>query len=275
MIQNRKQIFFTSVLASMLLVPTLQAGMVIDVQVGGGIWKPELSGNMQYGTGFANKKFDFNKIGVEDAETNLSSNNYLYLDVDHFLPLIPNIRIERLRYAITGDATITEEASFGDIVFSKDQTSKTDLQLTQNDIILYWGIPGLNTISAGILDVDFGIMGKQLDGYYEMTNTSTNETETVDFDVWVPMGYLAAQVYLPVLPIELEASLKQISYEDSQISDKMIKASILLPIPIPLIDTKLDIGYREQQLTIAPDLISGFNADIKSKGLFFGISAKF
>lgn len=259
-----------------ILTSSATAGMVIDIQAGVGVWQPELTGHVAYGTDNIRTKLELDdNLKIEDTNSNFN-NNYVYIDIDHFIPILPNLRLERLNYSTKGDATLTNSANFGDISFSNGNAVTTEVDMVQNDVILYWGIPGLNTLSAGILDVDFGLMAKQLDGYYSIYETSNSANgDKVNFDVWIPMGYLAVQVDVPFLPLELEVSTKMISYEDSEISDNMAKASLALPIPIPLIDTKLDIGYREQTLKIDPNLIGNFDADIKAKGIFFGLSAKF
>jgi hypothetical protein len=68
---------------------------------------------------------------------------------------------------------------------------------------------------------------------------------------------------------------KTISYKDSSLKDIMIKTSINLPIPIPLIDIKADVGYKQESLTVSKDLSDNLTSDIKFSGMFFGLSAKF
>ena len=269
-----KKIALSIITTSVILTSSANAGMVIDVEAGAGIWQPTLSGTMGYGNETVRTQLDLEEnLDMKDTSSDLD-NNYIYIDVDHFVPVLPNIRFERLNYSTSGNALLTNSIKFGDESFSSGQNLKTDMDMVQNDFILYWGIPGLNIVTAGILDIDFGIMAKQLDGYYSLTADDGTQ-DKVDFDVTIPMGYLAAQIDIPFLPLSLEASTKVISYDSSEISDTMIKASLNLPIPLPLIDTKLDVGYREQILKIDPELIGNFDADIKAKGIFFGLSAKF
>ena len=269
-----KKIALSIATTSVILAGNATAGVVIDLQAGAGIWQPKLSGYMGYGNETVRTQLDLaEELDIEDTNTDLS-NNYIYIDVDHFIPILPNVRFERLNYSTSGDALLTNSITFGDQSFSSGQNLKTDVDMIQNDFIFYWGIPGLNIATAGVLDIDFGIMAKQLDGYYSLTAEDGTQ-DRVDFDVTIPMGYLAAQIDIPFLPLSLEASTKVISYDSSEISDNMIKASLELPIPLPLIDTKLDLGYREQTLKIDPELIGNFDADIRAKGVFLGLSAKF
>jgi len=271
-----KKIALSILATASILTSSATAGIVIDVQAGAGVWQPELTGNMGYGEDALSVNLELDsELDIKDTSSDFD-NNYYYIDVDHFLPIVPNVRVERLNYSTTGSGKLLTRVNFGSGSFNASDKVDTQIDMVQNDFILYWGIPGLNTLSAGILDLDFGIMAKQLDGYYSVYETGDSSNgDKVDFDVWIPMGYLAVQVDVPFLPLELEVATKMISYEDSEISDNMAKASLALPIPLPLIDFKLDVGYRDQTLRIDPELIGSFNSDINAKGLFFGLSAKF
>jgi len=65
------------------------------------------------------------------------------------------------------------------------------------------------------------------------------------------------------------------SYEGSELSDSMIMASIDLPIPLPLIDFRLDVGYKIQKYDLSEDLTDNISTDITNKGMILGLSAKF
>ena len=258
-----KKLLYSALTASCLLYSNASAGVLLDAQVGAGAWMAKTSGNIAYDGGNINLE---NDLGLND-----STNGYLYADINHFVPIIPNIRIERQE--LKTDATKATNVTFASRNFGS--TTKSDIDLTQNDLILYWGIPGLNILSAGILNVDFGINIKQYDGSITLTDTTTNISESVDLDFIVPMGYLAAQINPPFIPATISASTKMISYDGSELSDSMIMASIDLPIPLPLIDFRLDVGYKIQKLDISKDLSDDVNGNITNKGMMLGLSAKF
>ncbi|RLA83832.1 MAG: hypothetical protein DRG78_03160 [Epsilonproteobacteria bacterium] len=259
-----KKIILSSIVASTILLSSANAGVILDFEAGAGTWNAAPSGHVNYG----------DKIELENDLGLKSSNNlYFYADFNHFVPLIPNVRIEKQELKV--DAT----GSLGSISFGTgtyNSATKTTIDLTQTDLILYWGIPGLNLLTAGILDVNFGLDLKQFDGGVTLENslTGTNKT-TADMSFVVPMGYVSATIDPPFIPATIGASYKIISYKDSKLSEAMAKLSINLPIPIPLIDIKADIGYKEQVLTIDNSLSDNLTADIKFSGMFFGISAKF
>ena len=269
-----KKIVYSALFSSMV-TSTLNAA-VIDIDAGIGIWQPTLTGSMKYGTNTISSTIVLDDdLDIKDTHGDFD-NNYVYIDLDHFLPIIPNARVERLNYSTTSSAILKTNVKFGNVDFSQNQAVITEVDMVQTDLIAYWSVPLLSTVTAGILDIDYGLMVKKIDGYYAIYDKNNpSYGDKVDLNKNIPMGYLAAKVDLPALPVSFEATHKVISYKDSQISDSSLKMSLTLPIPIPLIDTKIDFGYRKQIFKIDDSLISSFNSDIEAKGIFFGMSAKF
>ena len=252
-----KKITLSAIVATTLLLTSANAGVILDFEAGVGTWNATPSGFVNYKGTTVDMK---NNLGLES-----SNNTYLYADFNHFIPIVPNLRVEK-------QDLIIDSKSVGTINWNGTNIStgsKTELDLSQQDIILYWGIPGLNLLTAGILDVNFGLDIKRFDG----SITVNNDPAELSFSV--PMAYLAATIDPPFIPATISASYKNISYKDSKLNEVMAKASINLPIPIPLIDIKADIGYKALTLTIDESLSDSLTADIKFSGMFFGISAKF
>ncbi len=258
-----KKIILSSVVSAMLAT-SASAFMGLNAEVGGGLWQPALSGNFKY----LGNSIDFDNMGMDDKTT--SGNNYLYADFSHFVPFVPNVRIEKLKYDIKGDAT--SSVNFAGINFSGDV--KTEINMKQTDMIAYWGVPFLGTATAGVLNVNFGLDAKNLDGFISVTN-AINGTKQVTFDETLPLAYLNAKLDLPMLPLAFSATIKTVSYKGSSVSDNEIKMSYTLPIPMPILSINADLGYRTQNITISDDLVDNLNADITTKGIFFGLNAQF
>lgn len=260
-----KKLISSVAVATTLLAANASAGMIVDFEAGTGIWYGETTGDMNYKTGATSTTIDFeDDLGLEQT-----TNGYFYADFNHFVPFVPNIRVERQNYKTDGNDTISRNLTFGGQTFTANQKVATDLQLNQSDLILYWGVPGLKTLTLGHAGVDFGVSIKKFDGYAKLNS------ENVDVDFTVPMGYLAANVKIPFLATKLSASTKVISYKGSSLNDTMVKATFTLPIPIPAIDINAEVGYKTQTLDITDDLSDDFNAEITNSGMFAGISAKF
>ena len=232
----------SSIAAATILSTSAFGFMGIDAEVGVGVWAPSMSGDLN----FNGNTYDLDNLGLDDGKT--SGNSYIYADLSHFVPVIPNARVERLQYEVSGTGT-------------------TNLDLEQTDIIAYWGIPMIPTATGGILEINFGLDLKNIKGDLVALNDS------VSFDETLPLGYLNARVDLPFAPINVEGTIKTIAYDGSSISDNEVKLSGVLDFA--LIDLKLDLGYRQQNITIADSLVNNFDSDISAEGWFLGVSAKF
>lgn len=239
------------------------AGLV-DIEIGGGVWNASPSGQITYGK-TTPTEIDF----ADDLKLDDTSNGYFYLRFDHFVPIIPNVRLEQQNYTTTGEGSVT--ATFG--TASITGATDTDVTLNQQDIILYWGIPGVNALTAGVLDIELGIDVKTIDG--ELTLTSATGTDTVDFSVPVPMGYAAVLVDIPFIPVGLEVSSKMIGVGDSKIQDTKAKIDVALPLPIPLVELAIEAGMKQQTIQIADDLVDDLDMKFETSGIFFGANVKF
>ena len=136
-----KKIVLSSAVA-LMMATSANAFMGINAEVGGGVWMPELSGNATIAGAGGPKNFDNESMDDKKA----SGNNYMYADFSHFVPIIPNIRAEKLNYKI-------------------DSASGVKVDMKQTDIIAYWGVPLVGIATAGILDLNFGIDVKNLNTF--------------------------------------------------------------------------------------------------------------
>lgn len=262
----KKAIIGTFAALSMAATSANAIAGLVDVEIGAGVWNASPSGQITYGPAATAGEVDF----ADDLKLDDSSNSYMYLRLDHFIPIVPNVRLEQQNYTTTGEGSVS--ATFGDVTLSG--ATETDVTLNQQDIILYWGIPGVNALTAGILDIEFGIDVKQIDGELTLTDVD-GDTDTVDFSVPVPMGYAAVLVDIPFIPVALEVSSKMLAAGDSKIQDTKAKVDVTLPLPIPLIDLAIEGGMKQQTIQIADDLVDDLDMKFENSGIFFGANVKF
>lgn len=258
---NKKLLSISAIFA---LTTFANAGAILDFEAGTGVWMASPSGTIKYDSTQAGTSVNLKNLGLDTT-----NNSYYYADFNHFVPIIPNIRVEKQNLSISGTST-GQAFIFGGTTFNTNQTVKTDLKLTQNDFIFYWGVPGLKLATAGILDVNLGVDLKYIQG-----GKMTIDNKTADLDAIIPMGYLNAVVNVPFAPISISATAKQITYKNSSIKDNSAKLSYKLPLPMPLIDIKLEAGYKQQTIEISDKLVDNVNANIDNSGMFFGLNAKF
>ncbi|HIP56210.1 MAG TPA: TIGR04219 family outer membrane beta-barrel protein [Arcobacter sp.] len=250
-----------STVAAMALTTSVYAE--ISLEIGAGIWKPSLSGDVNY----KGSTINFDSLGVKDELE--VSNNYLYADFKHFVPIIPNIMVQQLNYGISGNSSLNTNITFDNQTFNVGETVKTTIDMKQTDFIMYWGLPFINTLSAGVFDINYGLDAKNISGSIQINEKSKS------FDEVLPLLYLNAKISIPVIDTDIVGTIKTLSYDGAKISDNEIKASIKLPISSLLVDVKVDAGYKVQNITIPSSLVDNFDAKIDTDGFFFGLSAKF
>ncbi len=244
--------FIAGLALSGLLASAAQAEF-LGFGAGMGIWSAEPSGDAQYEGDAFNLKRD----------AGLSSENSLYMwaYLNHPVPVIPNLRLERSSLSFDGSAKQT--IAFGDETFGVD--ADTTLDLTQTDVLLYWGFP------LPLVSIDFGLGAKLFDG--ELAMSSVGQSEKTDLDFVLPVGYLAVAVPIPGTGVTLEADTKMIRYSGSSFSDSRLTVSW---VPLSLIvDLAIEAGYRTQKIDI--DGLSGVDADadVTVGGLFMGAALRF
>jgi outer membrane protein len=260
----------------MVLTTSASAFMGIKLEAGAGVWQPELTGNIKYdSSGVLGSNINFDNLGIDNDID--SKNNYYYADLEHFIPIIPNARIEFLNYTIAGNSTLSSGITFAGKSFASTSPVSTEVTMKQIDYIAYWEVPIIGTLSAGILNINYGIVAKNMIGSISLTGDvgGTTTTESSNFDETLPLFYLNAVVDIPFMGTEVSVTTKTLSYDGSKVSDNQIKASINMPLSIPLIDFKLDIGYKVQNITLSENLVDNLSATIDTSGVFVGINARF
>ena len=151
------------------------ASAAITAEVGVGIWQPSLSGHVRYNGLVSGTSLDFDEAQIQD-ETE-TSNNYIYADFSHFIPVVPNARVEKLKYTVNGTGNLTTTI-FGNEAFSG--ITNTSIDMTQTDYIAYWNVPFISIATAGTVAINFGIDVKNLNGSVTLSNSTQNETASFD-----------------------------------------------------------------------------------------------
>ena len=254
------------------LASSASAGAIIDVEVGGGMWATDVP------TG----KITTSGVDVDlTNQANLgetSDNMYMWAVLDHPIPIVPNIRIERVSLKSAGNT------NFGNIpsglgFTGSPATVATTLDLSNTDVIAYWGVP-FATWLPFMDEVDFGLGVKAFNGSLMMQdNVSATAAVNTSFDgAVVPYAYGKLRVKPPfMLGVGLEAELKYIESTDgveAKFSEMILKADWGFVAPLPLLDIEagLEAGYRSMSLNVDS---SELKTDIEFNGIFFGLYGKF
>lgn len=190
-------------LTGLLACAPVSADMLFGVYLKAGGWSQGPSG----GFGDSSNLFDVETdLGMDDETGSMVS-----IAVEHFIPLIPNIKIERTDLSYSSSGTLTKGITFGGVTFANGAAVTSDIDLSHTDFILYYEILD-NWVS-----LDIGLNVKVFDG--ELAVTSTAGTGRTDLSVPVPMLYGKAQFDLPFSGLSAGAEGSYIGVDGDSFTD--------------------------------------------------------
>jgi outer membrane protein len=235
------------IVSSLLFISSGYSAVLLGVGAEIDYFQPEISGYYQSddkGTvtrsDFTGEKKSFTQAGIY---------------FEHFVPIIPNLRIDYSEVDLTANSTIlTSKSSL------KTGKSFSNVKLRNVDIIPYYEFLD-NAIS-----LDIGIVLRGIESDYKTTDI-IGGTSIDNSKFFVPMGYIAGEVSLPMLPIKANVEFKYIKIKDSLMSDAKFRATYKLPLGFGA-----EVGYRVQKLKIDD---FGIKSDVTFKGPFAGVSYNF
>ncbi|MDO6682772.1 TIGR04219 family outer membrane beta-barrel protein [Oceanobacter sp. 5_MG-2023] len=225
-----------------------QADLLFTVGAKASVWNADPTGQID------------SDVSVEEDGLNMEEENGQQLTVffEHPVPFIPNVKIKSTSLEVSGNGTV--DITFADETFDGDVNSTIDL--THTDLTLYWGLP----LPIPFVDINFGVSGRQFDGYAEVKSASN--TETVDLDLVLPMVYGELKIDTP-FGLYASADINYVGYGDNKLSDISYGVGYLLPIPV--VDLGLEAGYRQMTLETDPDDID-IETDLDVSGVYYGLS---
>ena len=204
--------------------------------VGGGSWDHDASGT-------------FGTIGdtVIDVESDLNyggkKNTYVWAAFEHFVPLIPNVRIEAASLEHSGTAT---GVNFNGV----NLTGDSSMSLDTTDAIIYY------RILDNWVNFDLGLNLRKMDGDF------TVDSEKVSISETIPMLFLGAQFDLPFTGFSVGADLNMVSYSGNSYQDLRLRAMYEIGV------VGFEAGLRST--TIELDDVDNIDADLEFEGLMIG-----
>jgi len=205
--------------------------------VGGGMWDYDPSGTFgTVGDDVIDVESDLNFGGEQDA--------YLWAAFEHFVPIIPNIRIETASISSDGAASGLD---FGNGV---SLTGPASISLDTTDAILYYRLLD-NWVS-----LDLGLNVRSLDGDFIIA------TEKVSISETIPMLYASAQFDLPLTGFSVGGDINIINYDGSEYRDIRLRAMYELGV------IGFEAGFKSS--TVVLDDVGGVSSDLEFSGLMLG-----
>ena len=223
-----------------LLSPFAAADTILGVYAGADQWQGEYSGN----TG--DPSIDVKSLGMDEED-----NNYYYIALEHPVPVIPNIKLQKMDITSEQTAVIDQTFTIDGTTFTAGTEVASDFDLSHMDIVLYY------ELLDNWVNLDVGLNIRKFDGH--VTAVSEFTSESVDLDEAIPMIYAKAQFDLPLTGFSLGLEGNAINYEDNRLTDYSAKLQYMFD---SVLDVGLEVGYREMSLEIDEDV----TADVQLKG---------
>jgi outer membrane protein len=219
-----------------------------------GVWEQSPEGQLSFE--------EISELDTLDLEDDLSYDDetrlFARLKID--MPaVIPNIYLMATPMEFEADSQLNRDVNFGGIVIPINVPFSSELTLDHFDVALYYGIPGLETATADLLNVEIGINIRVYDFEGKVDVPSLGLTESEDFTAPVPMVYLAAQLR-PLERLAIEAEARGIVLGDDKGYSLIgrLKWKFLKPFFIAG-------GYRVDKIDVEED---DFTLDVDFSGLF-------
>ncbi|MFC1589569.1 TIGR04219 family outer membrane beta-barrel protein [Pseudomonadota bacterium] len=211
----------------------------LGLYIGGGVWDHDPVGT-----------FGTTGDDVIDMESNLKysgeKDSYVYVAFEHFVPLVPNVRIESASMGHTG--TSSADVIFNGQTVNTGSASVTNLDTT--DAILYW------RVLDNWVNFDIGLNARKLDADFTVGD------ETVEVSETIPMLYVNAQFDLPLTGLSVGADINVISYGDASYQDIRVRALYEMGV------IGIELGLKTTNLELKG--LDNVNADLEFKGMMVG-----
>lgn len=227
-----------------LLSPFAAADTILGVYAGAGQWQGEYSGNA------GDPSIDVKTLGMDEED-----NNYFYIALEHPVPIIPNIKLQKMDISSQQTAIINQSFTIDGTTFVAGAEVASDFDLSHTDIVLYY------ELLDNWVNLDLGLNIRKFDGYVTAEGNFGGDItrESVDLDEAIPMIYAKAQFDLPLTGFSVGLEGNAISYDGNRLTDYSAKVQYMFD---SVLDLGLEIGYREMSLDIDEDV----TADVQLKG---------
>jgi len=249
---NMKKIGFLFCFLGLLVFASAAQAIGLEVAVGG--WYHSPTGNLSYKLAAVNDKLDIEDDLDYDGKLRFTGRAKVK-DLPFFLPSI-YVMATPMEFDGTGRKNVSFK--FGDQNFLAATNFTSNVRLTHYDVALYYGIPFLETATAGLLAIDIGLDIRFVDFSADVTQGATSQTESIFLPV--PMVFFAARI-MPHDRVWLEGEFRGIAYSGS--SYYSLIGRVRVNVYGPVFATT---GYRWDYIDINQD---NFKALVNVGGFFF------
>ena len=232
-----------------------QADTVFGVYAGAQGWDMSTAGGFADQSTITNFNFDS------------KTNNAIYVAVEHPIPFVPNVKLNRTQLDTSGSTLLTTSFTFDGELFTVDSNVDTTIDMTTTDVVLYFEL-----FDNDLVSFDLGVNAKYVDGTLLVTDEDANLSGQETFSGVVPMGYSRLEVGLPFTGLGAYAEGSYLAIDDSTVSDFQVALTYSFIESLAL-DMTVQLGYRD--MTVELDDLDDIYSDLSFDGVFAGVELHF
>ena len=226
------------------------ADMIAGVYAGAGMWSAGPGGNI------GDSAIDVDALGMSDE-----TGAFVYVALEHPIPLLPNVKLQHTRLDSRGEGTLSRRFRLHDVEFLAGETVSTELDLTHTDIVMYY------EVLDNVVSLDLGWTLRLFDGHASVASRSGTLSESVDIGLPVPMAYGRALIELPA-GLSLSATAHVIGYSGNSLQD--LSAHVAYTFG-SIVDIGVEVGYRRFAVKLDEDA----QTDVALDGPYVAVALHF
>lgn len=250
-----KSLCMGAIITAITSLPS-QADTLLGIYAGAQVWDMNVDG------------------GISDNGNNIAFNfddqtkGSFYLALEHPVPFVPNVKIQRSDMDTQGEITVSSNFTFAGESFSSDTAVMTDMQLVSTDFILYYEL-----FDNDLVSFDVGLNGKQLDGdVFMQAKNDPSQNGNLDFSGFVPMLYSRVAFGVPFTGLGAFIEASYLSLDDHKITDYQAVVTYSLTDNF-VVDTSFQLGFRSMKMELED--LDNLYSDLEFSGAFAGIEIHF
>lgn len=217
------------------LLPGVALADALGFEVGASQWQQQWDGTVQSGPDSIDLESD---LGLDDE-----TNNVFYALIEHPIPLLPNVLVQRTELEISANNTLSEDIEFEDITFPDGTNVASTVDLSHTDLTLYYELLD-NWVS-----LDLGLTARLFDEGVSISSSALAPPNSakLDIDGALPMAYVAARIELP-LNLYVGANANWVSYSGDTVADMAVNVGFEFDFGLGL-----EVGYRSFDIDYEDD----------------------
>jgi outer membrane protein len=246
--------FRSLLIVAITLSPLTAAADIVGLTIGGGSWQASPEGSI------GRSDIDLESTLNLDEQ----NNQFIFIALEHPVPLLPNIRLQQSEMDWTGSALVTAGTDLNGNPFISDEQVEVSLDLSHTDATLYY------EVLDNVVDLDLGITARAFDG--EASLVGVSQQESIDLDAIGPLLYGQVGVDFPLTGLSAHMIANWINIDEFKLVDWAAQLTYEFDL-LPAVDTGLVLGYRSMSVEL--DDLDDLQSDATFEGYYLAFQLHF